>query len=108
MATTHSVLLEKLAKQVVERLPAGVAPEVVLTGSVSRGMADEASEIEMLVVTRDRLALAEWLVDGAARVLKIVFAVNGDAVVRAPRGPDVDRARLWLAAGAEVLRRDGA
>jgi hypothetical protein len=33
--------------------------EVVLTGSVSRGVADEISDIEMLVVTRERLDLAE-------------------------------------------------
>jgi hypothetical protein len=40
---------------VADGLPAGDVEEVVLTGSVSRGMADEASDIEMLVVTREAL-----------------------------------------------------
>jgi hypothetical protein len=100
----------------------------------------------------DRLALTEWLVDGATRVLTIVFAVNRtwqpttkrlaarvaplptkpdrlaerieaalsepdsrrallmmtelqlEAVTLAPSGPNVDRARTWLAAAADVLR----
>src|SRR5205823_4529028 len=37
-------------------LPATVE-EVVLTGSVSRGVADDVSDIEMLIVTRDQLDL---------------------------------------------------
>jgi nucleotidyltransferase-like protein len=36
-----------------------VVEEVVLTGSVSRGVADEVSDIELLVVTKERLSLAE-------------------------------------------------
>jgi hypothetical protein len=104
----------------------------------------------------DPLALNEWLVDGATRVLAIVYALNRvwqptakrlalrvapleikpdglaeriadaltepdprralrvmtelqlDAVRLAPRGPNVDRARGWLAAAAEILRRPGA
>jgi hypothetical protein len=99
-----------------------------------------------------RLALAEWLVDSARRVLAIVFALNGcwqpttkrlavrmaplavkperaaeriddaltepdprrallvmtelqlDAVLLAPHGQNVDRARRWLAPAAELLR----
>ena len=42
-----------------DALPAEVAEEIVLTGSVSRGMADEVSDIEMLVVTRDSLELED-------------------------------------------------
>jgi predicted nucleotidyltransferase len=44
--------LRALAQRVAEGLPAEVI-EVVLTGSVSRGMADEFSDIEMLVVSAD-------------------------------------------------------
>jgi hypothetical protein len=48
-----------LAQRVADALPVEVAEEVVLTGSVSRGMADELSDIEMLVVTREPLALED-------------------------------------------------
>lgn len=101
----------------------------------------------------DRLALMEWIVDGAVRVLTIVFALNRvwqpgtkrvtqrveelalkperlaqridaalaeldprvalllmtelqlEAVSLAASGPYVDRARPWLSAAAEILRR---
>ena len=59
MATTRSETLRTLAQRVADALPAEVAEEVVLTGSVSRGMADEVSDIEMLVVTREPLELEE-------------------------------------------------
>ena len=108
----------------------------------------------LLTLVRDDVTLArmEWLVDAAQRVLAIVFALNRvhqptakrlagrveplaikpdrlaerieealaehdprqavrlmtelqlDAVRLAPSGPNVDRARTWLAAGAEILR----
>jgi hypothetical protein len=48
--------------EVAERIAAALPPvveEVVLTGSVSRGIADEVSDIEMLVVTTEQLELAE-------------------------------------------------
>jgi predicted nucleotidyltransferase len=45
-----------LARRVAETLPPE-AIEVVLTGSVSRGVADDVSDIEMLVVTEDLLSL---------------------------------------------------
>ncbi len=48
-----------LAQRVADALPVEVAEEVVLTGSVSRGMADDVSDIEMLVVTREPLELEE-------------------------------------------------
>jgi hypothetical protein len=54
--TEASEKLRELAQRVADDLPA-VAEEVVLTGSVSRGVADEWSDIEMLVVTRDALGL---------------------------------------------------
>jgi hypothetical protein len=101
----------------------------------------------------ERLALLERMVDDAARVVRIVFALNrvwqpthkrlaarvaalpvapprlaerielalsepdphaalvvmtelqADTVALAPAGPNVDRARLWLAEAAEILRR---
>jgi len=49
-ATARSVELHALAQGIADALPATVE-EVVVTGSVSRGVADEVSDIEMLVVT---------------------------------------------------------
>jgi predicted nucleotidyltransferase len=59
MATARSEELRTLAQRVADALPAELVEEVVLTGSVSRGMADEVSDIEMLVVTREPLELEE-------------------------------------------------
>jgi predicted nucleotidyltransferase len=59
MPSTRSKELLALAQRVADALPAEVAEEVVLTGSVSRGLADEVSDIEMLVVTRERLELED-------------------------------------------------
>jgi predicted nucleotidyltransferase len=59
MATTRNKTLQTLAQRVADALPTEVAEEVVLTGSVSRGVADEVSDIEMLVVTREPLELEE-------------------------------------------------
>jgi hypothetical protein len=108
----------------------------------------------LLTVIRpgERLALVEWMFDGAARVFRIVYALNrtwqpthkrlaarveslaikperfaerivealtepdptrallvmtelqADTVALAPDGPNVIRARVWLTAGAEILR----
>jgi hypothetical protein len=54
----RSQQLQDLAQRVADALPRGVAEEVVLTGSVSRGVADEVSDIEMLIVTPEPLQLA--------------------------------------------------
>lgn len=51
--------MRALAQRVADQLPDELAEEVVLTGSVSRGMADELSDIEMLVVTRKPLELED-------------------------------------------------
>ena len=59
MATPRSDELRALAQRVTDALPAQIAEEVVLTGSVSRGMSDERSDIEMLVVTREPLGLEQ-------------------------------------------------
>jgi predicted nucleotidyltransferase len=50
--------LRALAQRVADELPPE-AVEVVLTGSVSRGTADDVSDIEMLVVTDQPLSLEE-------------------------------------------------
>jgi hypothetical protein len=55
-ATARSVELRSIAQQVADALPTTVG-EVVVTGSVSRGVADDISDIEMLVVTHDELEL---------------------------------------------------
>ncbi len=49
--------LRDIAQQVADALPVEIAEEVVLTGSVSRGVADDVSDIEMLIVTNEQLAL---------------------------------------------------
>ncbi len=58
MQNERSQQLRDLAQCVVDALPPEVAEEVVLTGSVSRGVADEVSDIEMLIVTPEPLELA--------------------------------------------------
>ena len=50
MATPETSRLHAVAQRVADALPASVE-EVVLTGSVSRGVADDVSDIEMLIVT---------------------------------------------------------
>ena len=54
----RSQQLRDLAQRVVDALPLEVAEEVVVTGSVSRGVADEVSDIEMLIVTPEPIELA--------------------------------------------------
>jgi hypothetical protein len=58
MATDRARELHDLAGRIAAALPAA-AEEVVLTGSVSRGVADDVSDIEMLIVTTEQLELAE-------------------------------------------------
>jgi predicted nucleotidyltransferase len=54
----RSQQLQELAQRFADALPLEVAEEVVLTGSVSRGVADEVSDIEMLIVTPEPMELA--------------------------------------------------
>ena len=56
--STRSEELRALAQRVADALPPDVI-EVVLTGSVSRGVADEVSDVEMLVVTAEPLELEQ-------------------------------------------------
>jgi predicted nucleotidyltransferase len=55
-ATDRTVELRSIAQSITDALPTTVQ-EVVLTGSVSRAVADEISDIEMLIVTHDELDL---------------------------------------------------
>jgi predicted nucleotidyltransferase len=55
-ATAQSVRLRSIAQAIADTLPPAVL-EVVLTGSVSRGVADDVSDIEMLIVTPEQLEL---------------------------------------------------
>ncbi|HEX5174151.1 MAG TPA: nucleotidyltransferase domain-containing protein [Gaiellaceae bacterium] len=56
MATARSDELRELAQRLAAAFPPEVV-EVVLTGSVSRGVADELSDVEMLVVTEQQVSL---------------------------------------------------
>ena len=58
MPNERSRELRDVAQRVADALPPAVAEEVVLTGSVSRGVADELSDIEMLIVTPEPIELA--------------------------------------------------
>lgn len=58
MPTSRSRELRAIAERIVAALPP-VVEEAVLTGSVSRGVADEISDVEMLLVTARRLDLEE-------------------------------------------------
>jgi hypothetical protein len=57
MSTPHTDELRQVAVEIAAALPP-VVEEVVLTGSVSRGVADELSDIEMLLVTSESLDLS--------------------------------------------------
>jgi hypothetical protein len=57
MATSRTEQLRAAAERLVARIPADVVPEVVLTGSVSRGVADDVSDVELLLVTAEQLDL---------------------------------------------------
>ncbi len=81
---TRSAELRALAQRVADALPAEIAEEVVLTGSVSRSVADTVSDIEMLVVTRERLELEECF--------------------ELARGAGLERLDSWGVQGTEVSR----
>jgi predicted nucleotidyltransferase len=63
--TAKSLELRALAQAIADALPPAI-DEVVVTGSVSRGVADELSDIELLIVTRDELELTECFALAAA------------------------------------------
>jgi len=57
LPTEQSRRLAEIARRVADAVPEGIAVEIVLTGSVSRGVADDVSDIEMLLVTSEQLSL---------------------------------------------------
>jgi hypothetical protein len=57
-ATTRSDELRSVAQAIADALPETV-DEAVVTGSVSRGVADDVSDIEMLIVTQEEPVLGE-------------------------------------------------
>ncbi|HEY2328068.1 MAG TPA: hypothetical protein VGH52_11350 [Gaiellaceae bacterium] len=59
LPTEQSLRLAEVARRVADAVPEDVAEEIVLTGSVSRGVADGVSDIEMLLVTPQPLSLDE-------------------------------------------------
>jgi predicted nucleotidyltransferase len=63
--TSRSLELRGIAQAIADALPPTVG-EVVLTGSVSRGVADDVSDIEMLLVTQDELELVDCFALAAA------------------------------------------
>jgi hypothetical protein len=65
MTTARSVELRAVARAIVDALPS-LVDEAVLTGSVSRGVADDVSDIEMLIVTTGQLGLEECFALAAA------------------------------------------
>ncbi|HET7571727.1 MAG TPA: nucleotidyltransferase domain-containing protein [Gaiellaceae bacterium] len=69
MATARSEELLALARRVADAFPAEVL-EVVVTGSVSRGLADELSDVELLVVTEAEVSLDEAFALAAAAGLE--------------------------------------
>lgn len=56
MPTARSDELRALAQRVADAFPPEVL-EVIVTGSVSRGLADELSDVEMLLVTEQQVSL---------------------------------------------------
>jgi hypothetical protein len=64
-ATARSVELRAVAQEIADALPSTVE-EVVLTGSVSRGVADDISDIEMLIVTQGEVDLGDCFLLAAA------------------------------------------
>jgi predicted nucleotidyltransferase len=59
MASPRSTELRALAQRIVDALPAEVVAEAAVTGSVSRGVADDVSDVEVLLVTTRALSLPE-------------------------------------------------
>jgi len=82
--TTRSDELRASAARLVAGIPAEVAPEVVVTGSVSRGVADDVSDVEMLLVTDDLLDLATCYSLAAAAGLERLGSWG-------PQGPETSR-----------------
>src|SRR3954467_15266408 len=68
MTTPQTERLRGVAQAIADAMPADVE-EAVVTGSVSRGVADDVSDIEMLLVTRDEPDLQKCYSLAAAAAL---------------------------------------
>jgi hypothetical protein len=64
-ATVQTLRLRSIAQAIEAALPAAI-DEVVVTGSVSRGVADDVSDIEILIVTPEQLELEDCFLLAAA------------------------------------------
>jgi predicted nucleotidyltransferase len=76
-----------VARSIADAIPTGVADEIVVTGSVSRGITDERSDIEMLIVTRELLGL--------------------DACYELARGAGLEQLGTWGPQGGPTQRVSG-
>ncbi len=76
--------LRAAAERLVAEIPAGVVPEVVVTGSVSRGVADDVSDVEMLLVTHELLDLETCFALAAAAGVERLDSWG-------PQGPETSR-----------------
>jgi hypothetical protein len=82
--TTRSDELRASAQRLVAGIPVEVAPEIVVTGSVSRGVADDVSDVEMLLVTDELLDLETCFALAAVAGLEKLGSWG-------PQGPETSR-----------------
>jgi hypothetical protein len=82
--TTRSEELRAAAERLVAGIPVDVAPEIVVTGSVSRGVADDVSDVEMLLVTDELLDLETCYALAGAAGLEQLGSWG-------PQGPETSR-----------------
>lgn len=87
--TTRSDELLASAVRLVAGIPVEVAPEVVVTGSVSRGVADDVSDVEMLLVTDELIDLATCFALAAAAGLERLGSWGA-------QGPETSRVSGWF------------
>ena len=104
-ATARSLELRSVAHGIADELPFTVE-EVVLTGSVSRGVADDISDIEMLIVTEGEVDLGDcFLFAARCGVTDLGMGEQGrptsDSGYRRPRCSRLSRSR-WSRAYAAI------
>jgi hypothetical protein len=99
--------LRRLAQKVADALP---GDEIVLTGSVSRGMADDVSDIEMLIVTPQALDLETCFHHAAAAGLEHLdtWGPQGGPTQRVSgRREDVPLELIWWSSAQVEQTLDG-
>ncbi len=114
--TSKSEELRKLAQRLADSFPPEVV-EVVLTGSVSRGVADELSDIEMLVLTEAKISLAEAFAiaeraglastetwgDPTTTTRRVHGYLDGRSIETIWWGPELAEERFAMGASAEAI-----